>query len=266
MVLRSRVALFPVCVLLVSLVIPTARGATAYTPGEQVLSRLSRSAAFKQARAALSAAEYLHAGGRDIDRGSLRISPGEIQFSEDRMPRTLSLLQVEPAAIKVERTGLRVTEYSVFIKGFAQVFWPREEPAREFADAMYALARYARGASAPLDPAAEAEFSKVAAAYREAAAKPDFPEGARRFRIQAEAALRDKEFDEAADFYAEALKLAPWWPEGRFNRALVLGELKEYGAAIGEMKKYLALMPDAPNARAARDRIYEWEGKAGRAR
>jgi hypothetical protein len=29
------------------------------------------------------------------------------------------------------------------------------------------------------------------------------------------------------------------------------------------MKRYLALVPDAPDARAAQDKIYDWERKAG---
>lgn len=236
-------------------------GATTYVPGDQVLSQLTRSAAVRQVRVALHRADYFHAGARDIDRSSIRIMAREIQFSENRSPKSLLVAQVEPGTIKVERTGVRATEYSVFVKGFAQVFWPSEEPAREFADAIYALARYARGASAPVDATAEAEFAKAAARYRETSTKPELPEAARKFRIQAEAALRDKEFDDAAEFYAEALKQAPWWPEGRFNRALILSELGEYDEAISEMKKYLALAPDAPNARATQDKIYEWEGK-----
>ncbi len=111
---------------------------------------------------------------------------------------------------------------------------------------------------------ANAAFAEAAARYRVADPKPALPEDARRFRVQAEAALRDKEFEDAADNYELALRLAPWWPEGRFNRALILGELKEYAEATVEMKRYLALVPDAPNARAAQDRIYEWEGKVGR--
>lgn len=43
--------------------------------------------------------------------------------------------------------------------------------------------------------------------------------------------------------------------------ALVLAEVERYAEAIREMKKYLMLAPDAPNARAAQDRIYAWEGK-----
>jgi len=70
-------------------------------------------------------------------------------------------------------------------------------------------------------------------------------------------------FDGAFEHYAKALAIAPWWPEGRFNRALILGELKRYSEAVREMKRYLQLVPDAPNARASQDKIYEWEGKAG---
>ncbi len=117
----------------------------------------------------------------------------------------------------------------------------------------------------PADTVEEAEaFKVIADQYLVARPKLEFPEKARRERVQAESALRDKRLDDAIDHYEEALKIAPWWPEGRFNRALVLGELGWYTEAVREMKRYLVLMPDAPNARAAQDRIYEWEGRAGR--
>lgn len=67
--------------------------------------------------------------------------------------------------------------------------------------------------------------------------------------------MRDKAFDDAADFYAEVLKIAPWWPTGHFNRALVLGETGDYEIAKHEMKHYLQLVPDMPNARAAQDKF-----------
>ena len=105
-------------------------------------------------------------------------------------------------------------------------------------------------------------FEEVAKRYREAAVKPPLPEEARKFQVQAEAAFARKEFGEAAARYRDALKIAPWWPEGYFNRALLLGEMGRYGNAIGEMRKYLALVPDAPDARAAQDKIYEWEDLA----
>jgi regulator of sirC expression with transglutaminase-like and TPR domain len=79
--------------------------------------------------------------------------------------------------------------------------------------------------------------------------------------VQAESAVREKRLADAVRLYQSALKIVPWWPEGHFNRSLVLAELNRYGEAISEMKRYLALVPDAPNARAAQDKIYEWEGK-----
>ena len=106
----------------------------------------------------------------------------------------------------------------------------------------------------------EREFAAALESYRAAAAKHELPEEARRFKVQAEGAVRDKDFAGAAGFYKRALQVAPWWPEGRFNRALVLSETGDFQGAMTEMKRYLALVPDAPNARAAQDKIYAWEG------
>jgi hypothetical protein len=109
----------------------------------------------------------------------------------------------------------------------------------------------------------EAAFQESARRYRELPVKPALPEEARKYQVQAEAAVKRKNFTEASDRYGDALKVAPWWPEGHFNRALILGEMGRYRNAIDEMKKYLAIVPNAPDARAAQDKIYEWEGLAG---
>ena len=78
--------------------------------------------------------------------------------------------------------------------------------------------------------------------------------------------IRQKQFDEAANLYREALKVAPWWPEGRYNRALVLGETKQYREAIVEMKRFLQLEPNSPDVRRIQDQIYEWEAAMNIAR
>lgn len=106
-------------------------------------------------------------------------------------------------------------------------------------------------------------FQVAVRSYKAAKVKPLLPEDARKFKVQAEGAVRDKDFADAVDLYAKAIKIAPWWPEGHFNRALVLAETKDFDTAIIEMKRYLALVPKAPNARAAQDKIYDWERKAG---
>lgn len=107
----------------------------------------------------------------------------------------------------------------------------------------------------------EAAFTEAARSYRAATVKPALPEEARKFKVQAEFAFNKKEFEGAAARYKEALDVAPWWPDGRFNRALILGELSRYRDAIREMKRYLTLVPDASNVRAAQDKIYQWEGE-----
>lgn len=108
----------------------------------------------------------------------------------------------------------------------------------------------------------EARFQEAARAYRAASVKPQLPEDARRYKVQAEDAARNRRFEAAADLFAKALQIAPWWPEGHFNRAVILGELAQPDSAILEMKRYLRLVPNAPNARAAQDKIYLWEGQA----
>lgn len=110
------------------------------------------------------------------------------------------------------------------------------------------------------EAAYEVAFTRAAANYRAASAKPTLSEDVRKFKVQAEFAVSKKKFGNAVALYKEALDAAPWWPEGRFNRALILGELSRYHDAILEMKRYLTLVPDAPNARAAQDKIYQWEG------
>jgi tetratricopeptide (TPR) repeat protein len=78
---------------------------------------------------------------------------------------------------------------------------------------------------------------------------------------QAEAAMRERHYDRAIEVYAKALDVAPWWPEGYFNSAKVHAEQKKFDLAIDAMKKYLQLLPNAKDARAAQDKIYEWEYK-----
>ena len=110
----------------------------------------------------------------------------------------------------------------------------------------------------------ETRFENVAKDYHNAVTKPTLLEEAHKYKVQAEGAVRDKQFADAAQLYGKALDIAPWWPEGHFNRAIVLAETKYYLGAIREMKRYLTLVPDAPDARAAQDKIYDWERKAGK--
>lgn len=141
-------------------------------------------------------------------------------------------------------------------------FYIRYDP-RAFTNALHVLKQNAIKHKREVDEY-DASFAASLADYRKkAAANIALPEEANKYKVQAEGAVRDKAFDDAADLYAAALKIAPWWSAGHFNRALVLGETGDYEMAMRGMNYYLQLVPDAPNARAAQDKIYQWERKAG---
>ena len=116
----------------------------------------------------------------------------------------------------------------------------------------------------PLPTVAMAAFHDQAAAWRALAVKPDLPEEVRKQRLLAESYLRDKDFKGSIEHYELGVKAAPTWPEGWFNLALLYGETGDYSAAAASMKNYLALMPDSPDAPAARDKIVIWEDKAAK--
>jgi tetratricopeptide (TPR) repeat protein len=129
---------------------------------------------------------------------------------------------------------------------------------REVSDAMLVLQSRA---SLLVGPGYAKRFDEAVVRYRGAAAKPELPEEVRRYMVQAEALVRSQDPDRASCLYVLALDLAPWWATGHYNLALYLAALDEFDGAIIEMKRYLALSPDAPDARAAQDKIYEWEVK-----
>jgi tetratricopeptide (TPR) repeat protein len=128
----------------------------------------------------------------------------------------------------------------------------------------YALEVLREAASQPRSETPE--FEQAAHDYRHASSKPELPEQARQLKASAELEFKDKKFDGAADDYAEALEIAPWWPEGHHELALALAELKDPYGAIDEMKCYLALVPDAADAQAAEDKIKDWEKQLPRRR
>jgi tetratricopeptide (TPR) repeat protein len=111
------------------------------------------------------------------------------------------------------------------------------------------------------DPAAAQRFEAQAVAWRDLAAKPGMPEEARTHKVLAENAVQEKNFDKAADEYEAALQIFSTWPEGQFNLAVICGETGDYNCAIEHMQNYLELVPDAPDAQPAKDKIIIWKDK-----
>lgn len=115
----------------------------------------------------------------------------------------------------------------------ANQFWQNQGDAEAFAHAFVSLREL------HIERDHSAELSEFAARVSELRprASDDLPEDLRRYRVQAEDAVANKRFEDAADLYAKALAAAPWWADGH---------------------------PQAADARDAADRIYAWEGRAER--
>ena len=108
----------------------------------------------------------------------------------------------------------------------------------------------------------EEKFQQTLQEYKSNANQPIVPkEELDKLLVQAQDAVNDKDFIGAADLYLQAGELAPLLPSAHFNAALLLGDTGDYLFAIREMKRYLALAPQAPNAHVVQDQIYRWERK-----
>lgn len=161
----------------------------------------------------------------------------------------------------VSRSGLVVLDRGLPRGLCARFEFQDKSHAIALSNAMYALKHNALSDAS--DPRPEVErFAETARQYRAVAAKPALTESARRYRVQAELAVQQKRWVDALLAFGSALATAPWWPEGHFNSAIILAELNLHDDAIAAMRRYLQLAPDAADARAAQDRIYQWEALA----
>jgi len=104
-------------------------------------------------------------------------------------------------------------------------------------------------------------FKSIAQQYQSLVVKPELHEDARKYLVQATTATEEKQYEEAIDLLGKAIAVDGVYPQAHFNAALLWAQVTIYEAAILEMKKYLMLAPDATDARAAQDKIYEWERK-----
>lgn len=118
---------------------------------------------------------------------------------------------------------------------------------------------------APEPEADRARFASALAAFQAGSVGPEIDENVRMHKVQAEGAVREKRLWEAVDEFEQGLALAPWWPQGNYNLALIYAELQAPALATRYMQRYLRLVPDAANARVAQDKIYLWQAETRRA-
>ncbi|MEA4840434.1 MAG: tetratricopeptide repeat protein [Bacteroidales bacterium] len=105
------------------------------------------------------------------------------------------------------------------------------------------------------------QFDSLAVQYRALKVKPAISEEERRYIVQANAMVQSKNYNRAIELYEKAIAMNPTNPMVYNNEALLLALVGQYDSAINRMKKYLMLVPEAEDARAAQDKIYEWEAE-----
>jgi tetratricopeptide (TPR) repeat protein len=92
---------------------------------------------------------------------------------------------------------------------------------------------------------------------------PAIPEEARRFSVRGQIAIKEAkspaDFDEAANEFGKALRVAPWWADGYFNQGVALEKAGKYNEAIRSLKFYLFSAPGAPDAEKIKEQIYALE-------
>ncbi|WP_126447386.1 CFI-box-CTERM domain-containing protein [Sulfuricystis multivorans] len=139
----------------------------------------------------------------------------------------------------------------------------QNDPQRAF-DLFVAAFRDARDADAR-----DRAIAGLATVVKLLPGKPPVPEALRRLLVKAKVLVEEKDYAGAIALYAEAYRTAPWHAPLFYDRALLIGQVArsqaDFDAAMREMRRFLTLAPDAPDARAAQDKIYEWEVKRERA-
>jgi hypothetical protein len=231
-------------------------------------------------------AEVSHHDG-SIDRGSIRLSSGAVQFDVsgpalDTRHYTVDFKAVEsvsskctPAVCFLENAAGKRFHKNRPGAALGFLFWfdPDSESrgltgsaeCRQTA-ASFAAAFNRLHALADDNGAALAKFREQAAAWRALPSKPPVPEAVREQRLLAEDALKQRQLEEALNHYEDGLKLDPTWPQGHYDAALIAAQLGVYAEAVEQMQEYLELVPHASDAQAARDQIVIWQYKANQSR
>jgi tetratricopeptide (TPR) repeat protein len=113
---------------------------------------------------------------------------------------------------------------------------------------------------------AELDYAVLFGIVRKMPSALDLPEEARKHALWAELQIKDGNFELAAKEYRMAIRIAPYAARLYYNLALLNETIKNYAEAIRSMKLYLQAVPDAPDARAAKDAIIKWEFEMEKAR
>jgi len=147
----------------------------------------------------------------------------------------------------------------LFVVGVVMFAFTPQSPAQSTnADFQQAVTEYQKSPSAD----GAGKVIKLAVAMDKL---PSVPEEARKHFVKGAALFKEAkspaDFTQVLDEFKEAARLAPGWPEARYNFALACESAGEYPSAMANLKLYqLFKLPDA-EARSVQDKIYVLEAK-----
>lgn len=99
--------------------------------------------------------------------------------------------------------------------------------------------------------------------------RPEVGEDVRRLLVRAQILAEEKDYSGAIEAYWKAIDLVPWYAQLHYDRAILIAQpsasANQFDVAIEEMNRFLTLAPEAKEARAAKDLIYQWEIRKERA-
>lgn len=204
-------------------------------------------------RCEVTAEDYLEVYRPDLGKTTSRVS-GNLAWGHDKIVYPTPLYSVA----YLPDPEHAVDMFQCLAGNAAILAWTDEAAARAFADGFNRLL-YAAYRN-EMDP----EFIAAAKAWRGNPVQPPMSDEAERERILAENAIKERDLDSAVQHFENALEIQPMWPAGWFNLALIYAEQSKFADASDRMRHYLELVPDAADAKDARQQIVIWEDKAKR--
>ena len=186
-----------------------------------------------------------------------------------KTPRRLLILTILVSSLPMfaQDAGTNaVTPFQQAMADYQQSITDWQKLPRQAADARIAAARE--------------KIIKMAAAMDQL---PPVPESARKHFVTGATLFKEaktaKDFSATVSEFSEACRLAPWWPEARYNLAMVFAFAGDYDSsiqdfdsavnfyrdALDDLKVYQFFKLSDADARAVQDKIYELEAKQQKA-
>ena len=205
------------------------------------------------------------------------VKPGDVRSITYTDPSTgsqnaVQIVQLLPDSIAISYSPGGPTEYPAWKLSYTEYqdmktyFWLSSSwsqgDAQAAADALKTLVLDARSRLDESNATALETFKQTCQGWS-AQNAPAMPDEARQHQATAESDYARSDLDDAGDEYLAALRVYPCWPEGLHKRAEILGATGWYTGAIDGMRRYLILLPNAPDAQIARNQIAIWQRKMG---